>query len=345
MALTTGMKRAGSDLSQSPRQAQLTSPVGQQSSMRDEQIFYCCHCLRRTNSQVPQPNPVMASYDFRGRLYTRAGGCLTCGHLFETCGYQCVSQKASDPIGPWILGLAARRTIIQIKLPWGEHSGWTYEDFRHLIYLCYPAYTCCECQTANPLRYFKERSRWMACPSKVKCPHKVCPKCEKTPAWTSPPHPQAPRGPRGEYLTHNFPTGGRKRWTRSQAKIGHILPPTQPSAGPSSSRPLPARVGTPATNPRPKTASPSPSPQPQGKSSSPPGRNMIFPRPIFKGKSSSPPAETRQILPWHCCYCLERGHDDCWQPNTGLTCIHIFNKGTGREFVCKHEGEYCMRCG
>lgn len=155
VGLINSVERVGSDLYHPPRQTQPTNTPGQHNGMDHEMIFFYCQCLRKKTLPVPQRDPVIRSFEFKGRLITQAGACLTCCHMMEACGGQCVVQKASDPIGPWILGLA-RRSKTNAKLPLGKHSGWTYDYFRYLNFMCCPGYTFCKCHNAKPLRYLEE---------------------------------------------------------------------------------------------------------------------------------------------------------------------------------------------
>ncbi|KAH4936802.1 hypothetical protein HBH69_141170 [Parastagonospora nodorum] len=73
-----------------------------------EEIFLCYVCLKARTTSSPAKNPR------QGRGTRPNYQCMDCGHMM--CDETCVVQKAQDPIGAWIFGLAAKNRLS--VLPW-----------------------------------------------------------------------------------------------------------------------------------------------------------------------------------------------------------------------------------
>jgi hypothetical protein len=164
-------------------------------SSSDPEIFFCCSCVRK-KSQALVKHPRVGSDPWKNDL------CGDCGH--KVCEYGCVTQKASDPVGAWLVGIAAKG--ITYHVPWNPLRPWRYSDFQGLSFGYFPPFLCCHCKAAGHPKYNVPRSvpdptkrtdTWDGkipqCGRKLgskQCKHLPCGECRIS-EWSEPPaHPQ-----------------------------------------------------------------------------------------------------------------------------------------------------------
>jgi len=338
-------KRPGESTSPPPRRAAAPAPTQLQSL---EEIFFCCSCLSNQITSHPTKNPR------QGRENQPNDQCVDCRH--KKCDTYVV-QKAWEPTGSWILGLAAKKFRI---LPWGLNMPWAYRHFKYLEYEYYPNFLCCKCKRHShphfefPTNDCTEKvTGYLEClrpnnrPNGNKCHHVPCGGC-RIQSWSEKPRegpaytpPQAQRGP-PSYVPQPNPNQSASQ--RHQAAYSY-QPPDQtnpsyfasnPQAGPSSARPG-SNLSTPV-----------------GPSGTIAPQTRADPLYFASNSQASPPHESKisssseNMLPvnrWYCCDCKRRNNKQWCEPNNGDMCSHWYDaQFEWPAWQCTHRVSDCRTC-
>jgi hypothetical protein len=144
----------------------------------DEEVWYCCKCLRLIREEWTPIFNVLSEGKCGQNSRQANGRRRYCHH--ERCQEGCVILRAKDELPLWNY----RHGHAMTKVPWAHGlSEWTYEHFRRLLQPSqHPPWYCCQC-AKNRFKKFNEPNEAYKCEHKQgdhRCNHRPCPECRSS---------------------------------------------------------------------------------------------------------------------------------------------------------------------